>query len=182
MRLWSLHPAYLDARGLGALWREGLLAQAVLRGKTRGYRSHPQLERWRARDPREMTDGTPLPENVTGDAGKLSQVLMNIISNGVKYTYSDKAVSVNVSYADDVLKVDVIDEGVGIAPENIEKVFDEFEQIENPLSDRTEGTGLGLAIVKRLIELLNGTITVESCLGEGSKFSMCFPLPNAKNK
>jgi hypothetical protein len=52
MRLWSLHPKYLDARGLVALWREGLLAKAVLQGKTRGYRRHPQLDRWRgARDP-----------------------------------------------------------------------------------------------------------------------------------
>jgi len=48
MRLWTLHPRYLDARGLVALWREGLLAQAVLRGKTRGYRHHPQLERFSA--------------------------------------------------------------------------------------------------------------------------------------
>jgi hypothetical protein len=48
MRLWSLHPRYLDRRGLVALWREGLLAQAVLRGRTRGYRHHPQLDRFRA--------------------------------------------------------------------------------------------------------------------------------------
>jgi len=48
MRLWSLHPRYLDSAGLVALWREGLLAQAVLAGKTRGYRNHPQLERFRA--------------------------------------------------------------------------------------------------------------------------------------
>ena len=47
MRLWSLHPRYLDARGLVALWREGLLAQAVLRGETKGYRAHPQLSRFR---------------------------------------------------------------------------------------------------------------------------------------
>ncbi|MDH5589578.1 MAG: pyrimidine dimer DNA glycosylase/endonuclease V [Gemmatimonadota bacterium] len=48
MRLWSIHPSYLDARGLVALWREGLLARAVIRGATRGYRNHPQLERFRA--------------------------------------------------------------------------------------------------------------------------------------
>lgn len=48
MRLWTLHPSYLDAQGLVALWREALLAQAVLRGRTRGYRFHPQLERFRA--------------------------------------------------------------------------------------------------------------------------------------
>lgn len=48
MRLWSLHPRYLDARGLVALWREGLLAQAVLRGRTKGYRLHPQLERFKS--------------------------------------------------------------------------------------------------------------------------------------
>ena len=52
MRLWTLHPQYLDAQGLVALWREGLLAQKVLRGRTRGYRHHPQLERFKAqRDP-----------------------------------------------------------------------------------------------------------------------------------
>jgi hypothetical protein len=52
MRLWSIHPAYLDSRGLVALWREGLLAQKVLAGKTRGYRHHPQLNRFReSRDP-----------------------------------------------------------------------------------------------------------------------------------
>ena len=50
MRLWSLHPQYLDARGLVALWREGLLAQKVLAGRTRGYRNHPQLERFRDHD------------------------------------------------------------------------------------------------------------------------------------
>jgi hypothetical protein len=49
MRLWSIHPRYLDAKGLVALWREGLLAQAVLCGRTRGYRNHPQLERFRDR-------------------------------------------------------------------------------------------------------------------------------------
>ncbi len=49
MRLWSIHPSYLDAKGLVALWREGLLARAVLRGRTKGYRSHPQLERFRQR-------------------------------------------------------------------------------------------------------------------------------------
>jgi len=48
MRLWSLHPSYLDAKGLTALWREGLLAKAVLAGKTRGYKNHPQLERFKA--------------------------------------------------------------------------------------------------------------------------------------
>ncbi len=57
MRLWTLHPAHLDAPGLVALWREGLLARAVLRGKTRGYRHHPQLERFRAqKDPRAAID------------------------------------------------------------------------------------------------------------------------------
>lgn len=57
MRLWSLHPRYLDPQGLVALWREGLLARAVLRGETRGYRAHPQLERFRAqRSPRAAID------------------------------------------------------------------------------------------------------------------------------
>ena len=125
---------------------------------------------------------TELPRMVVGDQGKIAQVLMNVVSNAVKYTYSNKKVSVNASYVEGCLLVDVIDEGVGIAPENLSRIFGEFEQIDNPLSTRAKGTGLGLAIVKRLIELLDGDVSVVSEIERGSKFSMRFPLPIAKNQ
>jgi hypothetical protein len=81
MRLWSLHPKYLDARGLVALWREGLLAQAVLRGRTSGYRHHPQLQRFRAApsplgaiaDYLRSVHAEAVARGYAFDAGKLSK-------------------------------------------------------------------------------------------------------------
>jgi hypothetical protein len=74
MRLWSLHPRHLDARGLVALWREGLLARAVLLGRTRGYRHHPQLERFRAR-----------PDPVAAIDAYLSRVLDDARARGYRF-------------------------------------------------------------------------------------------------
>jgi hypothetical protein len=74
MRLWSLHPKYLDARGLVALWREALLAQAVLRGKTRGYRKHPQLDRFRSE-----------PSPVGAIAAYLREVLAESLVRGYRF-------------------------------------------------------------------------------------------------
>ena len=74
MRLWSLHPRHLDARGLVALWREGLLARAVLRGETRGYRHHPQLDRFRA-----------LPDPVAALDAYLSRVLDEARVRGYRF-------------------------------------------------------------------------------------------------
>lgn len=83
MRLWSLHPRYLDSRGLVALWREGLLARAVLRGETRGYRNHPQLERFRLHAlPLQAIDtylhavlAEAASRNYAFDAGKINQAV-----------------------------------------------------------------------------------------------------------
>lgn len=74
MRLWTLHPSFLDARGLVALWREGLLAQAVLRGRTRGYRNHPQLARFRA-----------LPRPLAGIATYLRAVREEAVRRGYRF-------------------------------------------------------------------------------------------------
>lgn len=77
MRLWTLHPKYLDARGLVALWREGLLAQKVLRGRTRGYRAHPQLERFKAQ-----------PDPVASIARYLRAVEEEAARRGYRFTKS----------------------------------------------------------------------------------------------
>ena len=74
MRLWSLHPKYLDAKGLVALWRESLLAKAVLQGKTRGYRNHPQLERWRN-----------CPDPVGSLNGYLAEILAESVERGYRF-------------------------------------------------------------------------------------------------
>jgi hypothetical protein len=81
MRLWSLHPKYLDAKGLVALWREALLAQAVLRGETRGYTNHPQLQRFRAQT-------QPHVQPLSAIAEYLTAVHAEALSRGYNFGYS----------------------------------------------------------------------------------------------
>lgn len=125
---------------------------------------------------------TSLPDTAYGDARKIGQVLMNVVSNAVKYTPAGKTIAINVAYSEPELKVEVQDEGVGISSENLNRIFSEFEQIDNPLSGRDGGTGLGLTIVSRIMELLDGKIEVQSTLGEGSCFTLIFTLPVVGNQ
>lgn len=110
------------------------------------------------------------------DQGKVSQILRNLISNALKFT---EAGSVNVTAklaADtDMIVFAVADSGIGIAPENHRRVFDEFTQVENPLQPTVKGTGLGLPLSQRLAGLLGGGIELASELGKGSVFSLAIP-------
>jgi CheY-like chemotaxis protein len=122
----------------------------------------------------EETSG--LPELHT-DQGKVSQILRNLISNALKFT-EHGSVRVAATAADDgrTLVFSVTDTGVGIAPENHRRVFDEFAQVENPLQRTVKGTGLGLPLSQRLAGLLGGSIDVASQLGRGSVFSFAIPV------
>jgi len=111
---------------------------------------------------------------VEGDAFRLRQVLLNLLSNAVKFT-KDASVSVDVTPLDAPagrrrLRVSVIDEGVGIAPDALGRLFHRFAQADDSISRKFGGTGLGLAISRELVELMGGMIGVESTLGEGSTF------------
>jgi nitrogen-specific signal transduction histidine kinase/CheY-like chemotaxis protein len=127
-----------------------------------------------------------LPEMVVGDAGRVRQVLTNLVGNGVKFT-DEGHVLIDVSGAVSSLNsgqavnlvIKVIDTGIGIPPENVDKVFDKFSQVNASASQRHEGTGLGLTISQRLVELMGGEIGAESVLGEGSTFWFSFSLPIA---
>lgn len=110
------------------------------------------------------------------DEGKVSQILRNLISNALKFTPRG---SVRLSARlDDPQFVTFIvaDTGIGIAPENLERIFEEFVQIESEIQTRVKGTGLGLPLSRRLVELLGGTIKVESELGLGSTFLVRMPI------
>ncbi|MEE8059529.1 MAG: ATP-binding protein, partial [Pseudomonadales bacterium] len=118
-----------------------------------------------------------------GDSDRLCQVLTNLLSNAIKYTASGGQVifkiKVNLSATTHELTFIVIDNGPGIAPENLHKLFKPFSRIAE--TAHISGTGLGLAISQELVTMMNGTITVESRVGEGSQFTVVIPFPLVEN-
>lgn len=108
------------------------------------------------------------------DEGKLRQVLNNLISNAIKFT-SSGSVSFGYSFVDEFIVFCIEDEGIGIAADEQERIFDRFTQANANIMTKHGGTGLGLSISKSLVEMLGGKMWVESELNKGSKF--CFSLP-----
>lgn len=117
-----------------------------------------------------------LPEVILADPDRLRQLLVNLVSNALKFTESG-FIEIRFLQADaTTLRVEVEDSGIGIEPERIEKLWEAFEQVDNTASRRYEGTGLGLSIVRRLVELMNGCVGAESTPGAGSTFWFEIPL------
>ena len=117
-----------------------------------------------------------LPPLVRGDERKLRQVLLNLLGNAVKFTREGGVVLRAESVGDGVVRFEVEDTGVGIVPEKLEEIFRPFHQV-GPERELVEGTGLGLAISRRLVDLMEGTLEVESRPGDGSLFSVALRLP-----
>lgn len=116
-----------------------------------------------------------IPAVLYGDYTRIKQVILNILTNAVKYTregYIDFRVSSIVRGDICRLIISVEDSGIGIKKENIPHLFEKFERVDLEKNITIEGTGLGLAITKRLVELMNGTIVVQSVYGKGSKFTI----------
>ena len=126
-----------------------------------------------------------LPPAVIGDAGRIRQVLLNLVSNAVKFTATGEVVvstrSILLDGQQATIEWAVSDTGIGIAQENIGSLFVNFVQADNSINRRFGGSGLGLAICKRLIEQMGGEITVTSMQGQGSTFSFRLTLPVAEN-
>ncbi|HVT05537.1 MAG TPA: response regulator [Thermoanaerobaculia bacterium] len=114
------------------------------------------------------------------DPVKFKQILYNLLSNAVKFSHPKSAVEIIGRAAtlkgEPALKISVKDKGIGIAPEHLKLVFEEFRQLDTAASRQFGGTGLGLSLVKRFIELQGGEVGAESKLGEGSTFSFTLPL------
>jgi signal transduction histidine kinase/CheY-like chemotaxis protein/ligand-binding sensor domain-containing protein len=115
-----------------------------------------------------------LPE-ISGDRDKLIQVVVNLLSNAVKFTNSG-AVTCSVFQKEGGIVVGITDTGIGIAPEDHGKVFEQFRQVGDTLTDKPKGTGLGLPICKEIVEHHNGKIWLESELGKGSTFYFMLPV------
>ncbi|WP_244595267.1 two-component system histidine kinase PnpS [Macrococcoides caseolyticum] len=107
---------------------------------------------------------------VLAEPSKLKQVMINLLSNAINYSPEDAEITVKVYLKSDECIVEIIDQGIGIAPEEITRIFERFYRVDKARSRDSGGTGLGLAIVKHIIEVFNGEIDVESELGKGSTF------------
>ncbi|MDX2100695.1 MAG: PAS domain S-box protein [Leptolyngbyaceae cyanobacterium bins.59] len=123
---------------------------------------------------------THLPEGeicIEADERRLKQVLINLLTNAVKFTPAEGKVFLDVSLdmQEEILVLKVADTGIGIAEEDMGKLFQAFSQLDSSLSRHHEGTGLGLALVKRIVDLHGGSMSVESYPGQGSCFTISLP-------
>jgi signal transduction histidine kinase len=112
----------------------------------------------------------------TGDERKIKQILLNLLSNAVKFTPEGGRIGINARQADGAAEISVSDTGIGIAPEDQPKIFEEFRQVGSDNAKKVEGTGLGLTLAKKFVELHGGRIWVESEIGKGSKFTFTLPI------
>jgi signal transduction histidine kinase len=122
----------------------------------------------------QVDDPGPLPSLLT-DEGKVAQILRNLVANALKFT-DRGTVRVHADTSETALQLHVSDTGIGIAPEDLERVFDDFTQVSEWRQRRTTGTGLGLPLARRLARLLGGEVSATSTPGQGSVFTVTLPL------
>lgn len=109
------------------------------------------------------------------DSDKIEKIILNLISNAIKYTHEDGKIKVTIDVAEDNVYIYVKDNGIGISKEKISTIFDRFVQIDKSLTRKQEGSGIGLSIVKELVEIQGGTIGVRSEEGKGTEFVITLP-------
>jgi ammonium transporter len=138
----------------------------------------PLLDRPRVRLAVEAAPGLP---HVFTDRDKVKQILLNLLSNAIKYT-DDGSIGVRAEAVDGRLRIGVADTGVGIPPDEVARIFDEFQRADSSGTRGRRGTGLGLTISRRLARTLGGDVTVESRLGTGSTFTLELPLSGGASR
>jgi signal transduction histidine kinase len=132
----------------------------------------PQIE---AKGQRLTLDLTAALPTTSGDAERVRQILMNLLSNAHKYTPSGGSITVTAGREADRVRIEVHDTGIGLAPEDQARLFTKFFRAQHPMAREVGGTGLGLAITRSLVELHGGAIAVVSAPGQGSTFSVTLP-------
>jgi signal transduction histidine kinase len=121
-------------------------------------------------------DLSPAVEHIHLDPMRLRQVLLNYIGNAIKFSHSGGTVRVLARAQDDgLLRIEVHDDGIGIAAEQLPGLFTQFHQLSQGANKKFDGTGMGLAVVRRLVEAQGGQVGVESTLGQGSIFHVVLP-------
>jgi signal transduction histidine kinase len=125
---------------------------------------------------RQRVDLADPPLPIVADADRLKMAIDNLVSNASKYTPEGGELSVTVKKLGNKAVVEVADKGVGMAQDDIPKIFTKFTRLDNPLSKERGGTGLGVYLAKKIVELHKGKLTVNSELGKGSQFTIELPL------
>jgi signal transduction histidine kinase len=139
----------------------------------------PELERKSMTLIQELA--TQLPP-IEADQKRIGQVLMNLVSNALKYSYPGGRITIRAFQLDSqYVEIQVEDTGVGMTPEQLSRLFTRFYRADNPFRDRVSGTGLGLSIAKTFVELHGGSISAQSQVGAGSIFSFTLPLRQPAN-
>ena len=123
-----------------------------------------------------------LPEVVLGDAAKIQQVLVNLVSNAIKFTEEGGVIVAAEAVGTSHWKISVQDSGIGIPDDALESIFEPFKQVDSSVTRRQQGTGLGLSIVKRLIVLMGGTLDLATELNRGSTFTIVLPRMGPREK
>jgi signal transduction histidine kinase len=113
---------------------------------------------------------------VTADDRRVRQVVFNLLSNAIKFTPRDGRVDVSAGLRDGVVEVAVSDTGPGISPDDVERIFEEFDQGSGAATQHVDGTGLGLPLSRKFVELHGGRLWVESTVGAGSTFRFTLPV------
>lgn len=119
-------------------------------------------------------DSTAAPR-LHADRARVVQILYNLLSNAIKFTPTDGTVSVRWTVQPDAVALAIQDTGIGIAPEDQQRVFADFQQVDSALGRTQQGTGLGLGLTRRLVELHGGTLSLQSAPGQGSTFTVTLP-------
>ena len=124
-----------------------------------------------------VADGQGAEASAWGDPDRIRQVLINLVMNAIKYSPQDAGpITITTAARDGMVELRVKDQGPGIPPHMLEPIFQPFIQLNDRLADRRGGVGLGLAISRELATAMQGRLTVESTVGQGSTFTLALPL------
>jgi signal transduction histidine kinase len=136
---------------------------------------HPQAE---AKKQKLKLSIEPHSVEIISDADGINQVLSNLLDNAVKFTPEGGTIGLDIAEIPDqgIVRLTVWDTGIGIAPAQHEAIFKPFEQVDHGLARKYEGVGLGLPYTRQMVQLLGGSLTLESALGQGSSFTVTLPI------
>jgi signal transduction histidine kinase len=132
----------------------------------------------------KLTVSTQLARDIPAlwtDRQKVKQILLNLLSNALKFTHHGSVIiGAKLNQKDRTMSLSVSDTGIGIAPADQDRIFEDFRQLDNSPTRAYGGTGLGLSICRRLAQMLGGRITVQSHIGKGSTFTLTLPVKGRK--